>query len=136
MLALPQKRQLLRIKRTTSHLRSSGLMAEINMLTGRLFILASLVVAAVNSAHACDPNADCRAIFTDPLSRKTTEGTDEVCELARKGCQLCAKDKANDAGVTLECANCVVARPADPRCIALCGGAAKVRTVYFAAGCM
>jgi hypothetical protein len=98
------------------------------------FVLAALVVVAANSAHACNEN--CRAIFTDPLSRKTTEGTDEACELRKEACHLCARDKAESTGVTLECANCVIDTPADPRCIALCGGAAKVKAVYFAAGCM
>jgi hypothetical protein len=109
------------------------------MLKVRSLILAALVVAAVNSAHACNEN--CRAIFTDPLSRKTTEGTDEVCELRKEACHLCARDKAESAGVTLECANCVIDTPRAKlsdlnRCIALCGGAAKVRTVFFAAGCI
>src|SRR5215472_3379157 len=103
------------------------------MLKVRLLILAALVVVAADSAYACNEN--CRAIFTEPLSRKTTEGTDEVCELRRAACHLCARDKARDAGVTLECANCVIDTPADKRCIALCGGAEKVRTAFFAAGC-
>jgi hypothetical protein len=105
-------------------------------MKARSLILAALVAIASNTAHACDPNENCHAIFTEPLSRKTTEGIDEVCELARKGCQSCAEDKARDAGVTLECATCVLVKPSDPRCIALCGDAAKVRTVFFASGCM
>jgi hypothetical protein len=102
----------------------------------RSLILAALVVAAANSAYACNEN--CRAIFTEPLSRKTTEGTDEVCELRKEACQLCARHKAESAGVTLACANCVLDTPAADlsRCVVVCGGAAKVRTAYFAAGCI
>jgi hypothetical protein len=114
----------------------SAMGVEGNTLKARSFILAALVVVAANSAHACNEN--CRAIFTDPLSRKTTEGTDEVCELRKEACHLCAREKAQSTGVTLECANCVIDTPADDlsKCIALCGGAAKVRDVYFAAGCI
>jgi hypothetical protein len=100
-------------------------------------ILATILVFAANSVQACNEN--CRAIFTDPLSRQTTQGIDEACELRREACHLCAKEKAESTGVTLECANCVIDTPADGpagrRCIALCGGAAKVQSVYFAAGC-
>jgi hypothetical protein len=105
-----------------------------NVVKVRSFILAALVAVAANSARACNEN--CRAIFTDPMSHKTTEGTDEACELRREACHLCAKDKAESTGVTLECANCVLDTPAARRCIALCGGAAKVEAVYFAAGCI
>lgn len=105
-----------------------------NTLKTRSFILAALIVVATNSAHACNEN--CRAIFTDPLSRRTTEGIDEACELRKEACQVCVKEKARITGATLECANCVIDAPADRRCIALCGGATKVRAVYFAAGCI
>jgi hypothetical protein len=104
------------------------------MLKVQSFILAALVVVAANSAQAC--NEDCRAIFTDPLSRKTTEGIDEACELRRDACHLCARQKAESTGVTLECANCVIDTLGDPRCIALCGSAARVRDVFYAAGCL
>jgi hypothetical protein len=111
-------------------------------LKARSFILAAaLVVDAANSAYACNLNRDCRAIFTEPLSRKTTEGTDELCEGETLGCQSCLRDKVRNTGVTLECATCVVSTPLEKlsdldRCDVLCGGAAKVRTVFFAAGCM
>jgi len=110
------------------------------MLKMRSLVLAALVVVAANSTHACNEN--CRAIFTDPLTRETTEGIDELCVMRKEACHSCAREKAESAGVTLECANCVIdttfANPSAPliRCIALCGGADKVRTVYFAAGCM
>jgi|SRR5579862_2567210 len=110
------------------------------MLKVRSFILAALVATATNSAHACNEN--CRAIFMDPLSRETTEGIDEACVMRREACHSCVREKAESAGVTLECANCVIdtafANPSAPliKCIALCRGADKVRTVYFAAGCM
>jgi hypothetical protein len=108
---------------------------EGDTLKARLFILAALIVVAANSAQACNEN--CRAIFTDPLSRKTTEGIDEACELRREACHLCARDKAESAGVTLECANCVIdARTDITRCTAICGGADKATAVFFAAGCM
>jgi hypothetical protein len=105
-------------------------------VTARSFILAAVVVLTANSAHAC--NQDCRAIFTDPISRRTTEGVDEICVLRKEACQLCARDKVESTGVTLECANCVIdSREGDLRsCIALCGGADKVQAVYFAAGCL
>jgi hypothetical protein len=99
-----------------------------------LILAAVVVVTAAHSAQACNEN--CRAIFTDPLSRKTTEGTDEICEFRREGCHQCAREKAASTGVTLACANCVIDTPSSPWCIWLCGGMAKVREVYFAAGCM
>jgi hypothetical protein len=37
---------------------------------------------AVNSAHAC--NETCRAIFTNPLTRETTEGIDEACVMRQE----------------------------------------------------
>jgi hypothetical protein len=103
----------------------------------RSLILAAVVVVAANSAaHTC--NEDCRAIFTDPISRRTTEGVDEICVLRKEACQLCARDKVESTGATLECANCVLDTPRDDlrKCIALCGGAAKLQEVFYAAGCL
>jgi hypothetical protein len=100
----------------------------------RSFVLAALVAVAANSAHACDEN--CGVRLTDPMTGKSTEGTDPVCELRREACQLCAKEKAESTGVTLAC---VMAKPfagVEARCIALCGGAAKAEEVYYAAGCI
>jgi hypothetical protein len=111
---------------------------EGNRLKTRSFILAGLVIAA-NSAHACNEN--CRAIFMNPLTRETTEGTDERCLMRKEACNSCARDKAHEAGVTLECANCVIdsifpSPPADlQKCIPLCGSAAKVKTTSSAVDC-
>jgi hypothetical protein len=103
----------------------------------RSVVLAALVVVAANSAHACDEN--CSVRLTDPMTGKSTEGTDPFCELRKQACQLCAEEKAESTGVTLACATCVMARPFGgiaARCIALCGGAAKAQEVYYAAGCI
>jgi hypothetical protein len=115
---------------------------EGNMSKVRSFILAALVMVAANSAYACNEN--CRAIFTDPLTRETTEGIDEACVMRREACHECAREKVERTGATLECVNCVIdtnqANPTDlgklSRCIPLCGNADKAREVYFSEGCL
>jgi hypothetical protein len=105
----------------------------------RLALAIICILTAFSQAYAsCNPNAECRAcILRAPITGHCIQmGNDVTCEGRKKVCQKCGAIKAAATGLSLACAYCVLAStPANPTCIAICGGAGNADAVAAAGNC-
>jgi hypothetical protein len=88
--------------------------------------------------YACNPDENCHAcLLRAPITHHCIKmGNDLTCEARKKVCQHCRQLKAAATGASLACVTCVmVSTPANPTCVAICGGAAQAEAVASAGGC-
>lgn len=106
-------------------------------MTKAALILIAVLFLAIQPAHACDPNEECSTcLIPNPFGGCIQYGNAPDCELRKAACQECANIKAAATGLSLACVGCVmVSTPANPACVATCGGAANAEAVELAADC-
>jgi hypothetical protein len=102
----------------------------------RLGIATIFVLTILSRAYACDPNEECNRCLASAFGHCITHGNDPICETRKGVCQQCANIKGAATGLSLGCVSCVmVSTPANPTCIAICGGAANAEAVAAAGNC-